>query len=102
MSREEKQQKLFKEFINYQLKPFNLKYEDVKGDPQWYMKYSTTEEKELEFKDYIVERCRTVLRLDKKAAENEASWFILQWGLTTNPSVSKELSKETKKQRKLK
>lgn len=102
MSREEKQQKLFKEFINYQLKPFNLTYEDVKGDPQWYMKNSTTQEKETEFKNYIIERCRTVLRLDKKAAENEASWFILQWGLTTNPSVSKELLKETKKQKKLK
>ena len=40
--------------------------------------------------------------LSKKAAENEASWFILQWGLTTNPSVSKELLKETKKQKKFK
>jgi hypothetical protein len=66
------------------------------------MRNSTTEEKEKEFKNYIVERCRTVLRLDKKAAENEASWFILQWGLTTNPSVSKELLKETKKQKKFK
>jgi hypothetical protein len=102
MSREEKQQKLFKEFIDYQLKPFDLTYEDVKGDPQWYMKHATTHEKEKEFKNYIVERCRTVLRLDKKAAENEASWFILQWGLTTNQSVSKELLKETKKQKKLK
>jgi hypothetical protein len=102
MNREVKQQKLFKEFIDYQLKSFNLTYEDVKEDPQWYMKYSTTQEKETEFKKYIVERCRKVLRLSKKAAENEASWFILQWGLTTNPSVLKEQSKETKKQKKLK
>ena len=102
MNREAKQQELFKEFINYQLKSFDLTYEDVKTDPQWYMRYSTTQEKETEFKNYIVERCRTVLRLSKKAAENEASWFILQWGLTTNPSASKELLKETKKQKKLK
>ena len=102
MNREAKQQKLFKEFIDYQLKSFDLTYEDVKGDPQWYMRYSTTQEEETKFKQYIVERCRTVLRLDKKAAENEASWFILQWGLTTNPTVSKELLKETKKQKKLK
>ena len=102
MSREKKQQKLFKEFIDYQLKPHNLTYDNVKGDPQWYMKYSTTQDKENEFKDYIVKRCRDVLRLSKKDAENEASWFILQWGLTTNSSVSEELSKESKKQKKLK
>jgi hypothetical protein len=88
MNKQEKQQKLFREFIDYQLKPFNLKYDDVKEDPQWYMKYSTTTDKESEFREYIVERCRSVLRLSKKDAENEASWFILQWGLTTNSIAS--------------
>ena len=73
MSREKKQQKLFKEFIDYQLKPHNLTYDNVKGDPQWYMKYSTTQDKENEFKDYIVKRCRDVLRLSKKDAENLAN-----------------------------
>jgi hypothetical protein len=102
MNKEEKQQKLFKEFINYQLKPFDITYEDVKEDPQWYMKYSTTQDRESEFKDYIIERCRTVLRLSKKAAENEASWFILQWGLTTNPSASVKITEEIIHKKKLK
>jgi len=100
MKRQEKQQKLFREFIDYQLKPFNMSYDDVKGDPQWYMRYSTTEDKEIEFKKYIVERCRKVLSLSKKAAEDEAGWFILQWGLTTNPAISKKLLKEANKQKK--
>jgi|TARA_B110000908_G_C10243215_1_gene447257 hypothetical protein len=102
MSRKEKQQELFKEFINYQLKPFDLTYESVKEDPQWYMKYSTTPDKESEFKDYIIERCREVLRLSKKEAENEASWFILQWGLTTNSNSSEKLIEEMKLKKKLK
>jgi hypothetical protein len=100
MKREEKQQKLFREFIDYQLKPFKLTYDDVKGDPQWYMRYSTTTEKEAEFRDYIIEKCNSVLGLNKKDAESEASWFILQWGLTTNPAISEKLFKEIKKQKK--
>lgn len=102
MSREEKQQRLFKEFIDYQLKPFSLTYEDVKADPQWYMKYKTTPEAESQFKDYIVERCKEVLNLNAKAAENEASWFILQWGLSTVLNTSGEEYVENKKHKKQK
>lgn len=101
MTRAEKQQELFIEFINYQLVPFDLTYEDVKTDPQWYMKYSTTPEKESKFKDYIVKRCREVLKLDKKTAENEASWFILQWGLTTNQNMAEHPHVEIKQQKKV-
>jgi len=64
------------------------------------MRYSTTQEKEIEFKDYIVERCIKVLKLTKKEAEDEARWFILQWGLTTNPSISEKFCDEIKKQKK--
>jgi len=102
MKKEEEQQKLFKEFINYQLKPFELTYEDVKEDPQWYMKYTTTQDRETEFKNYIIERCCDVLRLSKKAAENEASWFILQWGLKTSTPISEELTEEIIHKKKLK
>jgi len=100
MKREERQQELFREFINYQLKPFKLTYDDVKGDPQWYMRYSTTLEKEAEFRDYIVRKCIDVLELSEKDAKSEASWFILQWGLTTNTPISEKLFKEIKKQKK--
>ncbi len=100
MKREQLQQELFREFIDYQLKPFDISYDDVKGDPQWYMRYSTTPEKENEFRDYITKRIENVLKITKKAAKSEASWFILQWGLTTNTSISKKLFKEIKKQKK--
>ena len=54
MTRREKTRDLFIELINEQLKPHGVTYEDVKDDPQWYLRYSTTEEKEKEF----INRCR--------------------------------------------
>jgi len=83
MTNREKQRELFVELINYQLKDHGVTYEDVKTNPSWYMDYKTTPEKEEAFIKYSVERIREVLKISKVAAEKEASWFILQWGLTT-------------------
>ena len=83
MTNREKQRELFIELINYQLKDHGVTYEDVKTNPSWYMDYKTTPEKEEAFIKYSVERIREVLKISKVAAEKEASWFILQWGLTT-------------------
>jgi len=83
MTNREKQRELFVELINYQLKDHGVTYEDVKTNPSWYMDYKTTPEKEEAFIKYSIERIREVLKISKVAAEKEASWFILQWGLTT-------------------
>lgn len=102
MTNREKQRELFVELINEQLKEHGVTYEDVKSNPSWYMEYKTTPEKEDAFIKYAVERIREVLKISKVAAEKEASWFILQWGLTTvNPRktqnrVQSEISKRTK------
>ena len=83
MTKREKQRDLFIELINYQLKDHGVKYEDVKENPSWYMEYHTTKEKEDDFIKHCVLRIRDVLKISKADAEREASWFILQWGLTT-------------------
>jgi hypothetical protein len=83
MTRREKTRELFIELINEQLKPHNVTYDEVKEDPQWYLRYSTTVEDEKEFIDHCVNRIREVLKLSKPLALKEAQWFILQWGLTT-------------------
>jgi hypothetical protein len=80
--RREKQKELFVELINKQLEPFGKKYEDVIDVPNWYMQYKTTYEKEKEFAIYAKQRIMKVLGLNAKMAENEVSWFILQWGLS--------------------
>ena len=102
MTNREKQRELFVELINYQLKDHGVTYEDVKTNQSWYMEYKTTPEKEDAFIKYAVGRIREVLKISKVAAEKEASWFILQWGLTTvNPKstpnrVQIKISKRSK------
>jgi hypothetical protein len=103
MTKREKQRDLFIELINYQLKDHGVKYEDVKENPSWYMQYHTTKEKEDDFINHCVLRIRDVLKISKADAEREASWFILQWGLTTIYSEDK-INKENPEniQRKIK
>jgi hypothetical protein len=100
MTKREKQRDLFIELINYQLKDHGVKYEDVKENPAWYMEYHTTLEKENEFITYCISRIQEVLKLSKANAEREASWFILQWGLTTKYSQNNTESQNI--QRKIK
>ena len=78
-----KQREVFIELVNLQLEPHGKSYEDVKGDPEWYMKYKTTRDSEKTFMSEGVSIIRNKLGLTKKLAEKEMSWFILQWGLTT-------------------
>lgn len=78
-----KQQDVFIELVNLQLKPHNKTYSDVKGDPEWYMKYQTTRDSEKTFMSEGANIIRKKLGITKRLAEKEMSWFVLQWGLTT-------------------
>ena len=73
--------------INLQLEPHDKKYQDVVDNPDWYMQYTTTREKEKEFITRAMEILKTKLKMSKSVAEKEINWFILQWGLTTNGSA---------------
>jgi len=84
MNKREKQKEVFVELVNKQLEPFGVTYNDVSSDPDWYMRYCITEEQEQSFISWGVDLIRNKLKLNKKMAEKEMSWFILQWGLTTN------------------
>jgi hypothetical protein len=100
MERREKEREVFIALVNKQLEPFGKTYEDVKNNPDWYMEYRTTEAAENEFIDWGTELIREKLRLSKKMARMEMSWFILQWGLTT--SVSDSIKQKTVKAQKKK
>lgn len=96
MDKRKKQKEVFIELVNLQLQPFEKTYEDVKGDPEWYMKYKTTREEEKLFTEKGVKLISKKLNLTKRLAEQEMSWFILQWGLTTVESfeaIKKEANK---------
>lgn len=88
MNRKDKQTNVFRQLVNRQLLPHGKTYEDVVGDSTWYLKYTTTIEEEREFMLWGVSLLRKELGLTKIMAEKEMSWFILQWGLTTNQEVS--------------
>ena len=88
MTKREKTRDLFVELINEQLKEHGVTYEDVKNNPQWYMEYKTTKEKEEAFIEHAINRIRKVLKINKSMATKEAQWFILQWGLTLDTSNS--------------
>lgn len=99
--KKDKIQKLFIELINKQLEPHGVVYEDVKENPSWYMQYNTTPEAEQIFLKYCVKRIKDVLKINTKRAEQEASWFILQWGLTTNqPTLETSNQKTSTKNKK--
>lgn len=87
-TKRDKTKEVFVELVNLQLQPHGKTYEDVVGDPEWYMRYNTTREDEKAFMEAGVEILRKKLRMTKKTAEQEMSWFILQWGLTTNQTIS--------------
>ena len=88
MTKREKTRDLFVELINEQLKEHGVTYEDVKNNPNWYMEYKTTKEKEEAFIEHAINRIRKVLKINKNMATKEAQWFILQWGLTLDMSNS--------------
>jgi len=100
MTRREKQRDLYIELINYQLTDHGVSYNDVKGNPSWYMEYKTTHIKEQEFIKYCIDRMSTVLKISEHDAIQETNWFILQWGLTID-NIS-ELNPPVKNNKKIK
>jgi hypothetical protein len=93
MDRREKERNVFITLVNKQLEPFGVSYEDVKSNPDWYMEYRTSEKTEREFIKWGTDLIRKELKLSKKMARMEMSWFILQWGLTT--TVSDKIKQKT-------
>jgi len=97
MRNREIERELFIDLINHQLKDHGVTYDDVKDNPQWYMEYKTTQEKEKKFIKHITETVVNTLGLSTVQAEKEAHWFILQWGLTVTPTSETAPKKTSKK-----
>jgi len=96
MTKRDTTKEVFVQLVNLQLAPHKKTYEDVSGDPEWYMKYKTTRKDEVKFIKAGTDILRKKLKMTKKMAEQEMSWFILQWGLTTAVSFNKLKTEATK------
>ena len=59
----------------------NVTYEDVVGVDNWFQKYTMTIEQGEELKEwgkiYLIKN----IKMSRKKAESEMSWFVLQYGL---------------------
>ena len=78
------EQQVLVELINEQLKPHNKTYSDVENITKWFMRYTTTKKEQSNFCDWAVEFLMEKLKMSKKLAEIEVSWFILTHGLKLN------------------
>jgi hypothetical protein len=74
----------FVEFVNKQLEPHSVTYTDVREDANWFMKYTTTREQQNRFMDWAVYYLIDKDSISTKKAEEEVSWFMLQYGLSLN------------------
>ena len=75
---------MFVDLVNKQLEPHGVTYADVREDANWFMKYKTTVQQQNKFIDWAVYYLIDKTEMSTKRAENEVSWFVLQYGLSLN------------------
>lgn len=73
---------MFVDLVNKQLEPHNVTYVDIRNQPNWFMKYNTSIQQQNRFIDWAVYYLIDKTKMSAKVAEEEVSWFILQYGLT--------------------
>ncbi|MAZ30823.1 MAG: hypothetical protein CMP57_01875 [Flavobacteriales bacterium] len=76
------------QLINKQLKPHNKTYEDVENTSNWFMRYTTSKEEQSKFMNWGVKFLMEDLKISRKLAEIEISWFVLTHGLQINSEES--------------
>ena len=94
--------KHIKKIIDKQFKIANvdLKFEDVINNkiPNWYKKYSYSEENNKKWKDWMISYFKKILKFTKEKAIIEAAWIDINYGLKVNKkSKIKKVLKNTKK-----
>lgn len=78
---------MFVDLVNKQLEPHNVTYVDIRNQRNWFMKYNTTIQQQNRFIDWAVYYLIDKTKMSSKAAEEEVSWFILQYGLTLKKEI---------------
>lgn len=91
------EERILEELINKQLEPYNKRYEDVKSDPAWTLKFETTKEAQEEYIDWSVEFLIKEMKFSRKLAETEISWFILNHGIVIESELSQKFKAERKR-----
>lgn len=83
MPKRNSEDEVFSMLVDKQLEPHNKTIDDVRGEEEWYLNYTTTKEQEEKFIEWGTELIRKKLRVSKERARKEMGWFILGYGLKT-------------------
>lgn len=57
--------------------------EEFAKQDEWYLKREWSEDQERQYRNWFYNECRTKLRMRKKQAELETSYFLLMWSWKT-------------------
>ena len=85
---------VFSEFLPEMFRRVGLNENDINDLtklPNWFTSQQWTEKDEKEFKEWLVGRIRYKVRLTKRAAEQVADMFILNYGWSTGVEKQLEL-----------
>jgi len=72
---------LVDEIVNKELEPHGITIEDVRGEEDWFRKYTTTPEENAKWVEWGTKLIQKRLGLSKVAAEREMQWINLNYGL---------------------
>jgi len=72
--------------VEYQLEMVGKTIAEAYKTPEWYSKWTMTDEQHNEFKEYAIPLLKKVFKCNKKRAESIFGWFDLQFGLRIDNS----------------
>ena len=84
MKRADKKQQVAQTLINemFKIAGHNVTFEDIKGrQDNWYQQWTMTAEQNDQWKEWGVGYITKEMKMVKKLAEKEMSWFSLNYGL---------------------
>lgn len=72
--------------VDYQLTMVGKTVAEAMKTPEWYSKWTMTDEQQNELKEYAIPLLKKVFKCNKKRAEGILGWFLLQFGLRIDNS----------------
>lgn len=65
----------------FEIAGLDLSYKDILYVKEWYLKYTYSTEQSKKWEQWVAKYLEKKMKLTKKTAQREASWFSLMYGL---------------------
>lgn len=76
--------------VDYQLTMVGKTVAEAMKTPEWYSKWTMTDEQQNQLRDYAIPLIKKIFKCNKKRAEGIFGWFLLQFGLRIAPENESE------------